>query len=129
MRTVFLVISFLILLAACKKDDNQEELVGKAAAVYYSYLVNGNYDAFIGGTYRSDSLRPFYRQQLIENLKMFAAQQKEEHGGIDRFAVSAVKIDTASHTADAFIDIVYRDSLKEQILLPMIRKDDIWYMK
>ncbi len=128
-KAVFILASLLIFFTACKQEDNQEELAGKAAELYYSYLMHGNYNAFIDGTYRSDSLRPAYREQLIENLKMFALQMQEEHKGIDRFAVNSVKIDTANHTVAAFINIVYRDSIKEQILLPMIRKEGVWYMK
>ncbi len=118
-----------LLFSSCNGDVNKEELAGNAAKQYYSYLLNGDYEAFVDGTYRPDTLRRAYRDQLIENAKMFVGQQDKAHQGIKNIDLKAVQIDTARHSAKVFLILTYGDQTKEEILLPMVEHDELWYMK
>lgn len=128
-KIVIFIFGLLVLISCGKKEVNQEELVSNAAKQYYTYLLQGNYDAFVEGCYHKDSLRAEYKNQLIDNAKMFVGQQKDEHQGIKDVEVLSAKLDTASHTANVFINLHYGDKTTEQIVLPMVEKDDVWYMR
>ena len=114
--------------ASCGKAK-PEEIVAKAAEQYYSYLLEGKYEAFVDGCYQQDTIRAVYRQQLIENAKMFVGQQKTEHQGIKSVEVANVEVDTAAHTANVFLRLSYGDGGSEQVLLPMVEKDKLWMMR
>ncbi len=118
----------LLLVTSCGKAK-PEEIAAKAAEQYYSYLLDGKYEAFVDGCFQQDTIRDVYRQQLIENAKMFVAQQKAEHNGIKSFEVAGAEVDTAAHTANVFLVLTYGDGGSEQILLPMVEKDELWMMR
>ncbi len=129
MRKIITLFAICLLLAACKKEINHEEIVANAAQQYYSYLMNGDYEAFVDGTYRADTIRPAYRQQLLDNMKMFVAQQQEEHQGIKSFTVKRVELDSLITKADVFLILTYGDSCKEEVLLPMVQHEGLWYLR
>lgn len=129
MRKALFLILAAVSIVACKKDINQEEVVGNAAKQYYTYLLEGKYEAFVDGCYQKDSIREEYRNQLIDNAKMFVGQQKKEHEGIKSVDIVSAKIDTASHTANVFLNLHYGDKTSEQVVLPMIEKENLWYMR
>lgn len=129
MRKALLLALAAFLLVACKKEVNPEELVSNAAKQYYTYLLEGNYDAFVDGCYREGTIREVYRTQLVDNAKMFVGQQKDEHQGIKSFEVVSAKVDTASHSANVFLSLKYGDNTTEQVVLPMVEKENLWYMR
>ncbi len=124
-----IMFAICLLVAACKKEINHEEIAANAAQQYYSYLMNGDYEAFVDGTYRADTIRPAYRQQLLDNMKMFVAQQQEEHQGIKSFTVKRVELDSLITKADVFLILTYGDSCKEEVLLPMVQHEGLWYLR
>ena len=60
---------------------------------------------------------------------MFAGQQRDIHGGILQVSVVRVVADTARHVADAFLSLAYGDSTSEEVVVPMVERNKIWYMK
>lgn len=124
-------IAMVVFFVSCSSGKNPDPgvLAGKAAKVYYDKLLQGNYAEYVDGFYRPEKIPDGYRAQLVENAKMFVGQQKEEHKGIAHVAVARVKADTAHHVADVFLTLSYGDSVREQIVIPMIQKNGIWLMK
>ena len=121
----------LALLAACssKEEVKQEELALQAAKTYYDQLLQGDCDSFLEGTLQGDSLPPAYRDQLLLNTQMYLEKQRKNHGGISEVRTLSAKLDNAKQEAEAFLSVVYADSTKERILVPMLKKDGIWYMR
>jgi hypothetical protein len=115
--------------AACKKEINQEEVMAQAAKQYYTYLLQGNYEAWVDGFYRKDSIREAYRSQLIDNAKMFISQQKAVNGGIKSVDVRSTELDTVRQVANVFLTLNYENTGKEQVVMPMIYKNGLWYMR
>ena len=60
---------------------------------------------------------------------MFIAQQKAEHDGIADIEMVMAQVDTASNTANVFLTLKYGDKSHEQVVMPMIKKDGLWYMR
>ena len=131
MRDFVAAAAAVLLLLSCesKKEDNQAEIAGNAARQYYSYLMAGDCGAFVDGTCRKDSIRKEFRDQLIDNARMFVAQQQDEHKGIKAVEVKRVDIDTMRTRAEVFLVLTYGDKTNEQVLVPMVKSDGLWYMK
>jgi len=112
-------------------DKKEEYTAGHAAKEYYEMLFAGDCAGFTDAMYFADSVPAAYREQLIANAAMFVERQKEMHGGVRRVQVLGCKTDTASATAQAFLLFCYADSLKEEVVVPMIMKEQggRWLMR
>lgn len=123
----FLIVA--VLLSSCKKEVDPAEVVGKVAKQYYGYLLDGKYDEFVDSYYRPDSIPVSYREQLVANAKMFIGQQQADHKGMIKIDILRADVDTARHTANAYLSVVYGDSICEEILVPMVEKENVWYLR
>ena len=124
-----LYIVFIALVIACAKEIDQGEVAARVAKHYYDTLVAGHYDAFLEGTYQQDSIPKRYRDLLLDNAKMFIAQQNKEHQGIKEITIRSATIDTLHHTGNAFLMFSYGDKTKEQVIVPMVERGGVWYMR
>lgn len=126
---LLLVLSF-VFVTSCRKDDMKpEDIALQAAKVYYDRLLGGEYDAYVDGTLHGDSVPLAYRRQLVLNMQMFMERQKKEHKGISNVIPLRAVADSATHCVNAFLNIVYADSVREQIVVPMVEKNGVWYLK
>lgn len=129
---LYLLFSVLFLTLSCTRSESLESIqdrVGKTAEAYYNLLLHGKYSDFVCGMAGSDSLPAAYREQMIANAAMFVQQQKDEHEGIVSISYARCAADTAHHTAQAYLTIVFKDKTQEVFCVPMIQKGDVWYMK
>lgn len=115
-------------LVACSKPD-PSEVVGQTAKLYYDYLLQGRYREFVDGMNFPDSIPEQYRSQLVDNAKMYMSLQKKEHRGIQQVDCIQVKLDSVKHEANVFLSFTYGDGNVEQILVPMVERNGIWYMR
>lgn len=141
MRKSFLLLPFclLFLFAACREEVKQEDIALQAAKVYYEQLLQGDYNAFVEGSLQGDTIPSNYKSQLLLNAQMYIEQQNELHKGIkaieplraicDTTHVTIENKDSMIVTANAFLAISYADSTREEIVVPMINKNSIWYLK
>lgn len=123
-----LYITLLLIALGCGGTD-PAEVASAAAKEYYKLLLEGKYDEYVDGFYRPDSIPGSYRSQLIDNAKMFMAQQKEERRGLLDVRVVSAKVDTALHVANVFLILSYGDSTNEEIVVPMVEQKGVWYMR
>ena len=128
---IFSFIVSVAALSACNRgvEPDAGEVAGRAAKIYYDYLVEGKYDAYVDGFYRPDSIPASYRSQLMDNVKMFVAQQSEARGGIAGVSLMRATADTARHVGRAFLVLSYADSTKEEIVVPMVEHAGVWMMR
>lgn len=128
MRKLLYVVA-LFVAASCASGPPPDEVAAQAAKVYCDQLLAGKYDQYVDGFYCPDSLPDSYREQLIVNAKMFVGQQQDEHRGIREVRIVNAKADTARHVADVFLVFAYGDSTTEQIVVPMVEQEGVWYMR
>ena len=129
----------LIGVAACSSDVNQEERAMTTAQKYYEQLIAGDYEGFVEGTLNSqDSLPADFKEQLVLNAKMYVERMQKEHDGIRSVKALRAEVDTlkahnsdeiAAITARAFVSLGFADSTNEEVLVPMVLKDDVWYLR
>lgn len=118
-----------VLFVACGSEPKSDDVVAQTAKVYYDHLLHGQYDHFVDGTYRPDSIPDSYREQLIANARMYVAQQQKERGGICDVAAVGALVDTARHQGNAFVMLTFADSTREEIVVPMVYHNGVWYMR
>ena len=123
----FVFMLLLFALTACSKHKG--EVAAETAKAYYDQLIQGDYNAFIEGELKGDSVPQNYRHQITINAKMFVEKQNAEHQGIKEVEVVKGVYDSDSNTANAFLNITYNDSAREEICVPMVEKDGTWYMR
>lgn len=102
---------------------------GIAAKGYYDLLLEGKYNDFVAGYNQPNRISKGYHEQLLLNARMFMEQQQEEHKGLAGIHVLHAKADTARHVADVFLQMVYGDSTKEQVVVPMVLVHGDWKMR
>lgn len=130
-RKISIIVSAVmaLLFAACGQQPKADDVVAQTAKAYYDYLLRGEYANFVDGTYRPDSIPATYREQLVVNAKMYVAQLNEEHGGISSVTAVGAQVDTARNMASAFLMFAFGDSTREQVVVPMVCCQGVWYMR
>ena len=130
MRTLLFAAVAAVALCACQGNSiDQNEVAARTARLYYESLVQGRYADFVDGFYRPDSIPESYHSQLVDNARMFMAQQNDEHGGIRRIDAAGAKADTTRRYADAFLLLTFADSTREEVAVPMVWVNGVWMMK
>ncbi len=116
--------------SSCREEKPAPSyFAGIAAKGYYDLLLEGKYQEFVTGFHQPNCLPKGYQDQLLLNAKMFVEQQQEEHKGLSAVNVLTAKADTAHHVAEVFLQLVYGDSAKEQIVVPMVEVKGEWKMR
>ena len=116
-----------LLVVACSSGPAPSDVAAQAAKEYYAQLLAGKYDHYVDGFYRPDSIPNNYRQQLIDNAKMFLAQQKTDRRGILDVRVVNAMADTA--IAFSWLILSPGKSPSEEVVVPMVMHKGVWYMR
>jgi uncharacterized protein YdiU (UPF0061 family) len=124
-----LALLLLALLVACSKELSPTEQAMEAVKENYTNLFDGRYEAFLKGRVGIDSIPDSYREELLTSYKQFVIQQKQAHGGINSFVVTNAKADSTLNIMQVFLTINYADSMKEEIVVPMVEHNGEWKMK
>lgn len=115
-------------LCSCSSHSSADK-AARVAKQYYDYLLEGKYDAFVDGRYQPEAIPDSYREQLIKNAKMFMGQQQIEHRGIKETRIVNATADEKRHEANVFLTLCYGDSTVEEVCVPMVESDGIWYLR
>lgn len=122
------IVNCQLFLLGCS-SHSPADVAARVAKQYYDYLLKGKYEAFVDGTYRPDPIPDSYRDQLVTNAKMFMNQQQVEHRGIRETRIVNVTADEENSEANVFLTLCYGDSTAEEICVPMVFRDGIWYLR
>lgn len=118
----------MLLSFSCSRRDGAE-VAGRVAKQYYEGLLRGDYDGFVDGTWQAEPIPAGYRSQLVDNAKMFVERQQQEHRGILEVRVANAEVDAQPSLANVFLVFCYGDSTAEEVLVPMVQHDGIWYLR
>lgn len=129
MKKLLYIFVALLAVSACQKAQDPKEVVAKVAQTYYDSLLAGNVKYYVEGTFMTDSIPAGYKEELETNMKMFIGQQQAEHQGISSAKVTDVSVDTATNTANVYMTLTYGDSTSEEVLVPMVEKNNVWYLR
>lgn len=117
----------------CKKEKPvtpQEQIAGRAAVQYYGYLQHHDFASFVDGVYYGKPIPKDYRALLEKNAEIFVHEQDSLRRGIKKVKLSKADLMKNDSTlAAVYLLLSYGDSTTEEVLVPMIKRKDVWYMK
>jgi hypothetical protein len=121
----------ILLLCGCSRQgQSPEEQAGIAAKEYYDRLLAGDIDAFLNGKADIDSVPADYRSQMYAACEQYKKELDETHGGVAAITVSNARKDsTQQMMMQAFLLLNFRDSTKEEIIVPMVQRGEVWKLR
>ena len=130
MRTSgFLLMAILLLCGCSQQDQTSEEQAGIAAKEYYDRLLAGDIDGFLKGKADMDSVPADYRSQMYAACEQYKKELDETHGGVAAITVSNARTDSTQQMMQAFLLLNFKDSTKEEIIVPMVQRGDVWMLR
>lgn len=130
MRTSgFLLMAILLLCGCSQQDQSSEEQAGIAAKEYYDRLLAGDIDGFLKGKADMDSVPADYRSQMYAACEQYKKELDETHGGVAAITVSNARKDSTQQMMQAFLLLNFKDSTKEEIIVPMVQRGDVWMLR
>ena len=111
---------------ACTRKDDGEQ-ARRAAMSYYECLIDGRYEEYVNGIAYSDSMTDVYRSQMVDLVAQFAAREKKAHGGV--IAVQALRDTVSGDVASVFLEVLFGDSTREEVVVPMVKCGGEWKMQ
>lgn len=126
------LLTLALLPSACgdkPAEANQGELAARTAKIYYDSLAAGHTATFYEGKLKPDTVPESYRRQMMALLQQHNSDEQERHKGIDSVRVSRYRYDDKTQTADVFLTLVYGDRTREEIVVPMVKRDSLWLMR
>ncbi len=122
LAAVFIGVSLWV---SCREKGPDE--ASRAAEMYYNYIIDGKYDEFVRSIAYSDSMTDEYRAQMVDLVAQYAAREKSGRGGLA--AVRILRDTVAGDVASVFLEVVFGDSTREEVSLPMVKCGDVWKMQ
>ena len=121
----------LLLTATGCSQPSPEQKAAEAAQHYYQLLADGDVVRFLEGKSAVDSLPGDYCEQLLAVYRQYLADVRDKHGGISHISVSpqVARRDSTLGLTHAFLLLHFRDSLQEEIAVPMVERDGEWRMR
>ena len=126
---ILLIFAALMLGGCSKKEQSPEALAGQAAKAYYDRLLAGDYEGFLSGKAATDSLPDDYRAQLLISYKQYKKTLDEMHGGVASVTISNTRNDSIMQMMQTFLLLNFKDSTKEEIIVPMVLEGAEWKMR
>lgn len=139
MKNCFSLLCIVLLffnLHSCNKSQDEEEkivdkqeLTNELAEFYYTLQLKNNYEKFLDNMHSCDSTNSEYRSRmhdlLIHHKKYISSIKK----GVDSITVSHVQYNESLNAAHVFINVNYKDKSSEEIIFPLILKDNEWRIR
>ena len=118
----------LLCVAACSRQSDRltHASARQAAERYFTMLIDGRYDAYVDGLIGSDSMPDDMRSQMIDLLAQFMVQQRVNR---DLLHVTATSDSIKDSTAYVYLDILYGDSVSEQVGMSLQFIGNRWRMQ
>lgn len=128
-KPFYILLALMMCLMACSKGNEATQPASDAAVEYYTLLVDSQYNEYVKHIYFKGPIPESYREQIIENTRMFVRDIDEKHRGLKSVSVSRATENKEMGGVDVFLNVTFGDSLVEEIVVPMIKSGDIWLMK
>ncbi len=128
-RIAYALVAAVMVLAACWDDRNDvHEEVHRIAYEGFECMIKGDVDGWLALVADYDSLPEAYRTQLRDAMLQHLDKEKKAHGGLVSVEVTGDNI-IDSITAEAYVQLLYADSVSERIHLPVVRRNGVWYIR
>ena len=128
-RSLFLLVLSLVICACSRQEQTPEEQAAIAAKGYYDSLLTGDFEGFLSGKAGMDSVPGDSRAQMMKACEKYRQELEQLHGGLATVTISNAKLDSTQQLMHAFLLLHFKDSVKEEITVPMVQLDGQWKMR
>ena len=131
-KTKILLFLIPVLLASCwwRSDERYTHASAREAAQrFYTMLVCGDYGKFVNIQETADSMTDEYHVQMVELMEQFMDRFTAERGKVLKVTATRDSLIEADSTALVWLDLLFADSLVEQICVPLVFTNEKWRMK
>lgn len=118
-----------IFLFSCGVSTDEKPRLKAAVEEYYHSLIDSDYVTFANGMVEKDSLPEDYYKQYIKLSKQFAENQQKKHGKLISATVSVIQLNEQQDSGYACLVLSFEDSVNEEVLVPMVKQDNKWFMQ
>lgn len=121
----------LILLFSCSEESGDtftNEGALQAAQHFYTLFIQGDAQQYVEGMAGAETFSADYKEQM-QNVIAQGARELERKGGVVRVEALSDTLYVADSTAYVYLDLVFADSVHEQIGVPMVYQKGSWRMK
>ena len=138
MKKLLPILMKALLVVACSEKLSPEEEAAQAALSYYNRLLEGFPDGLLASKADVDSLPDDYSGQLKKVYEQYVSDINEKHGGLCGVSISEniarrdsfqTKEGDWRQVVYAFLVLTFKDSVKEEISVPMVQRNGEWVMK
>jgi len=121
----------LISLFSCSEEQGDtftNEFVQQAAQHYYTLFIQGKAKEYVEGMAGFETFSEDYKEQ-IQNVIAQSAKELDRKGGVVRVKALSDTIYVADSTAYVYLDLVFADSVHEQVGVSMAFHQGCWRIK
>ena len=121
----------LTLLFSCseeQKDTFTDESALQAAQRFYTLYTQGNAQQYVEGMNGAESFPADYKKQMQDVIEQ-SVKELNRKGGVVRVEALSDTLYVVDSTAYVYLDLVFTDSVHEQIGVPMIFRKGSWWIK
>lgn len=127
MKQILIPLALLCLCCvSCGRSSKADTLTHEGARLsaerYYIRLLEGNYEDYVAGMVNADSMPPLLRSQMTDLM----AQYMNEQRAMGLMQVTAKSDSLQDSLAHVFLTFQYKDSLQENVCLPMVFQNGKW---
>lgn len=124
-RLLYTALSAIAIVAATACSGRTEsERVRQVAVDSYRHFIGKTPGKRVDFMAHSDSMTEDYRRQLADLMAQHAERERQLHGGLtDVTALSDTVMDSVAYV---FLELVYADSVREEVLVPLQRFGKEW---
>lgn len=133
-KAVFLFAG-LLFLTACggeRGKRNSEPLPPTEQEVreIYDLYLKGDYRGYVDRMHSVEEKPEDYKRQMVFLYKQHARNTRmSETGGVARAALGRIETGDSGRYANVFLNITYKDSTVEEVILPMVYVSGKWLLR
>lgn len=123
---LLLLLSLVILPCGCTRDLLTHDAAREAAEAYYTMLITKDYEGFVDGFAYADSMEQDYRSETVDLVRQFMGE-----GRMPGLCSAQAIADSLCPDSTAYVklQLLYADSVSEEIELPLLLTNGGWKMK
>ena len=120
-----------LLLYSCSNGEQKsaEDMASETALRCYEALYNNLPEVFLSERINVDEMPSSYHQELLEVYRQHVKEVNREHQGVKSIEASRATMDTTLNVMQVFLILNYGDTTKEEIVVPMVKRNGKWMMK
>lgn len=132
MKKAAYILTSLLLLFSCAEERNvladfSSQGSREAAEHFYGLLAEGQAQAYVDNMQETASMDSSKYCQYVDLMEQFLQEEKELRGGI--LGAKAERDTMVDSVSMVYLDVLFGDSTREEIVLPVVYTRGRWWIR